>query len=135
MSKKAKKEQRSLFRDYLATIQDNEAPEEVVHFRGGSLELHTWKEIVALQFVRRCLQGGFQMQLLTNTTLQEVFGLDAEGALLSSGGGGSLSQREKRLLLSKSSEAAKVKDMDRHKKRDKRSNIKNHFLTADGDDI
>jgi hypothetical protein len=133
MSKKAKKEQRSHFRDYLATIQDNEAPEEVVQFRGGSLELHSWKEIVALQFVRRCLQGGFQLQLLTNPTLQEVFG--ANGQALSNGSAAGLSQLEKRLFLSKTSEAAKVKDVDRHKKRDKRANIKNHFLTADGDDI
>jgi hypothetical protein len=130
MSKKAKKEQRANFREYLATIQENEDPEEVVQFRQGSLELHSWKEIVVLQFVRRCLQGGFQVQLLTNPTLQTIFGL----ALDASATGG-LSQLEKRLFVSKTSEAAKLKDVDRTKKRDKRTNIKNHFLTADGEDI
>jgi hypothetical protein len=131
MSKKAKKEQRATFREYLATIQDNEDPEHVVQFRGGSLELHSWKDIIALNFIRRCLQGGFQIQLLTNPTLQAMFG--ANGQTLNSNEG--YSQLQKRLLLSKTSEAAKVKDLDRNKKRRNRNNVKNHFLTADGDDI
>lgn len=131
MSKKAKKELRANFREYLATLQENEPPNEVIQFRGGSLELNSWKEILALQFVRRCLQGGFQMQLLTNATLQAIFG--ANGQALNNAAG--LSQLEKRLYMSKTSEAAKLKDMDRTKKRDKRTNIKNHFLTADGEDL
>ena len=130
LSKKAKKEQRAYFREYLATIQDNEDPEEVVQFQAGTLELTSWKDIVVLQFVRRCLQGGFQLQLLTNPALQSVFGL----ALQDHHQGG-MSQLEKRLYVSKTSEAVKLKDQDRHKKRDKRTNIKNHFLTADGDDL
>lgn len=130
MSKKAKKEQRANFREYLATIQDNESPHLVVQFRGGSLELESWKDIIPLNFVRRCLQGGFQIQLLTNPTLQAIFG--ATGNVLNANS--SLSQLEKRLLLSKTSEAVKLKNLDRHKDRDKRRNIKNHFLTADGDD-
>lgn len=129
MSKKAKKEQRAYFRDYLATLQDNQAPEQVVQFRGGSLELTSWKEIIALNFIRRCLQGGFQIQLLTNPTLQAIFG--ADGSTLNESG--NMSQLEKRWYLSKTSEAAKSKDMDLTKKRDKRNNIKNHFLTADGE--
>ena len=39
------------------------------------------------------------------------------------------------LALVKNSEMAKEKDQQRHKGRDKRHNIKNHFLTADGEDI
>eukprot|EP00934_Nitzschia_sp_Nitz4_P008998 Nitzschia sp. Nitz4//scaffold49_size126201//76414//77685//NITZ4_003648-RA/size126201-processed-gene-0.145-mRNA-1//1//CDS//3329553167//8988//frame0 len=131
MSKKAKKEQRANFREYLATIQDNENPEHTVQFRGGSLELGTWKDIVCLNYIRRCLQGGFQIQLLTNPVLQQIFG--ATGHVLNANGG--MSQLEKRLYMSKTSEAAKLKDMDRTKKRDKRNNVKNHFLTADGEDI
>ena len=131
MSKKAKKEQRAHFREYLATLQDNEAPSHVVNFRGGSLELTTWKDIIALNATRRCLQGGFQIQLLTNPILQAIFGAHAETL----NANGSYSQLEKRLLLSKTSEAAKLKDMDRTKKRRNRNNVKNHFLTADGEDI
>lgn len=130
LSKKTKKEQRASFREYLATIQDNDPPEEVIQLRGSTtLELTSWKDIVVLQFVRRCLQGGFQFQLLTNSVLQTIFGLSL------SAHSGNLSQLEKRLYLSKTSEAAKVKDQERHKQRNKRSNIKNHFLTADGEDF
>jgi len=134
LSKKAKKEQRATFREYMATIVDDEAPEEEIHFRNnGSLTLQTWKEIVQLNFVRHCLQSGFQIQLLTNTTLQSMFG--ADGSILSMNKTGGMSQVEKRLILSKTSEASKLAAQDLRGRRDKRENIKNHFLTADGDDI
>ena len=128
LSKKAKKEQRYVFRDYLGMLQENEIPVETIQFRGGSLELSTYKDIIAYDFVKRCLQGGFQIQLLSNPTLQEIFGCD--GSALGGSGGG-YSQLEKRLLLGKTSEASKLKDQGRHKGRDKRQNVKNHFLTAD----
>jgi len=131
LSKKAKKEQRYVFRDYLGMLQDNESPEVVVNFRGGTLELTKFGDIVALDFVKRCLQGGFQIQLLTNPTLQAIFGCD--GVVLGHSNG--YSQLEKRLLLSKTSEAFKLKDQTRHKGRKKRQNVKDHFLTADGDGI
>jgi len=131
ISKRAKKEQRHVFRDYLGMLQDNESPEVVVNFRGGTLELTKFGDIVALEFVKRCLQGGFQVQLLTNPTLQVIFGCD--GAVLGDSNG--YSQLEKRLLLSKTSEASKLKDQGRHKGRKKRQNVKDHFLTADGDAI
>ena len=131
LSKKAKKEQRHVFRDYLGMLQDNESPEVVVAFRGGTLELTKFGDIVALEFIKRCLQGGFQVQLLTNPTLQAIFGCD--GSILGHSNG--YSQLEKRLLLSKTSEASKLKDQDRHKGRKKRQNVKDHFLTADGDAI
>ena len=131
MSKHAKKHQRALFRDYLATVSENEAPHETLQFRGGSLEFNAWNDIIALQYIRRCLQGGFQLQLLTNPTLQTIFG--ANGTLLNANG--QYSQLEKRLILSKTSEVNKLKDLDRTKKRRTRTNVKNHFLTVDGDDI
>jgi hypothetical protein len=131
LSKKAKKEQRSVFRDYLGMLHDNESPEVVVNFRGGTLELTKFGDVVAYDFVKRCLQGGFQVQLLTNPTLQAIFGCD--GAVLGHSNG--YSQLEKRLLLSKTSEASKMKDQGRHKGRKKRQNVKDHFLTADGDAI
>lgn len=133
MSKKSKKEQRATFRDFMATLVDDESPEEVVNFRGGSLKLRSWKEIVQLNFVRHCLQGGFQVQLMTNETLHEIFG--ADGRMLCDANGNNMSQLEKRLIMSKTSEAAKAADKDMTKKRRTRTNVKNHFLTADGDDI
>lgn len=131
LSKKAKKEQRYVFRDYLGMLQDNEIPVQSISFRGGTLELTSFGDMVSYDFVKRCLQGGFQVQLLTNPTLQQIFGCD--GAALGTQAG--YSQLEKRLYLSKTSEASKSKDQDRYKRRDKRQNIKNHFLTTDGEDV
>jgi hypothetical protein len=130
LSKKVKKEQRSTFREFQATVVDGETPEEVINFRGGSLTLTSWKEIVQLNFVRHCLQSGFQIQLLTNETLHVIFG--ANGQLLMENL--TMSQLDKRLLLSKTSEGAKNADLDLKNKRKKRENVKNHFLTADDED-
>jgi len=131
MSKKAKKEQRATFREFQATIVDDERPEEVVSFRGGNITLKTWREIIQLNFIRHCLQGGFQIQLLTNETLQSIFGADGELLMAVS----NLSNVEKRLLLSKTSEASKAADKELARQRRVRTNVKNHFLTVDGDDL
>jgi hypothetical protein len=130
MSKKAKKEQRQIFRDFLGMLQDQDTPAHAISFRGGDLELTTWKDIIAFEYIKRCLQGGLQIQLMTNPTIKEMLGAEGLAAHQET-----YSQIEKRLLLSKTSEAAKAKDQHRHKGRDKRNNIKNHFLTADGEDI
>ena len=127
LSKKTKKKTREVFRELLSTIQENEPPLEVIQFRGGSLELNSWQDIIALNFVRRALQSGMQIQLLTNPTLQVIFG--ANGQTLASNLG--YSKVEKRLFLSKTSEVAKAKYLDRTKKRRNRANVKNLFLTSD----
>lgn len=131
LSKKAKKQQRATFREFMGTIVDDEAPEEIVTFRNGNLTLTNWREIIQLNFVRHCLQGGFQIQLTTNETLQIIFG--ANGELLNEAGG--MSQLEKRLTMSKTSEASKSADIDMGRKRDKRENVKNDFLVHGGEDF
>ena len=130
MSKKAKKAQRATFREYMATLLEDESPEEAVSMRNeGSLTLTSWREIVQLGFIRSSLQSGFQIQLMTNDTLQIMFGV--QGGVKADG----LSALEKRLFMSKASDAAKEADLKLTKKRDKRERVKNHFLTVDGDDL
>ncbi len=128
MSKKAKKEQRATFRDFMATIVDDESPNEVVSFRGGTLTLDSWREIVQLNFIRHCLQSGFQIQLMTNATLQSVFGIRLKS-------NATMSQLEKRLTMSKTSDASKAADREMLKRRKSKRNKQNHFLTIDGEDI
>jgi len=123
MSKKSKKIQRSAFREIMNTIVDDESPEEEVNFRGGKLQLTSWKQIIQLNFVRHCLQGGFQVQLMTNETLHSVF-----SAIISSSNSDGKSQLEKRLFMSKQSEASKAADMALTKQRRNRTSVKNHFL-------
>ncbi len=131
MSKKAKKEQKATFREFMATIVEDESPDEVVAFRGGTLNLHSWKEIVQLNFIRHCLQSGFQVQLMTNQTLQLIFGADP----ITLNSSGTMSQLEKRLTMSKTSEASKAADREMLKRRKSKRNKQNHFLTIDGEDI
>ena len=95
----------------------------------GKVTLNSWQEIIKLNFVRHCLQGGFQIQLMTNETLQAIFGAVFDGS------GMPLNQLEKRMYMSKTSEAAKAADRAMTKQRRNRTNVKNHFLTADGEDI
>ena len=66
-----------------------------------------------------------------NQYLHEIFGADI--AVLDSGDG--LSNLEKRMFMSKNSEASKIRDREMNKDRKKRSNVKNYFLDADGEDI
>jgi len=129
MSKKAKKEQRSTFRDFMTTIVDDESPSEIVSFRGGQLILNDWKHIIQLNFIRHCLQGGFQIQLMTNSTLHLVFNADAQD--LNNASNNNLSQIEKRLIMSKTSEAAKSADKKMTRQRRSRTNAQNYFITAD----
>ena len=131
MSKKAKKEQRATFRDFMSTIVEDEAPCEIVAFRGGQLTLKNWKEIIQLNFIRHCLQAGFQVQFMTNSTLQLIFGADSEVLQAKV----SLSQAEKRHYLSKSSEASKQAYNERNKVRKSRIHAQNYFIHADGEDI
>ena len=131
MSKKAKKEQRATFREFMVTIVEDESPSEIVAFRGGQITLNTWKEIIQLNFIRHCLQGGFQIQLLTNSTLQIIFG--ADGRVLNELA--TMSQLEKRLIMSKTSEASKSADMEMTRRRRARTNAQNFFIIADGENI
>jgi hypothetical protein len=128
MSKKAKKEQRATFREFMATIVDDEAPHEEVSVRGGSITLRSWRQVIQLNFIRHCLQGGFQNHLMFNSTLRIMFGITFTVSDRNS-------QLEKRLLLSKTSDAAKLADKNLTRQRRTRTNVKNHFLTVDGDDI
>lgn len=127
LSKKAKKEQRQTFREFMATIVDDESPHEVVAFRGGQLTLNNWREIIQLNFIRHCLQSGFQMQLMTNSTLQIIFGTD--GAALNNTV--NFSQLEKRLVMSKNSDANKQAYNERNKRRKSKNLRQNLFLDAD----
>ncbi len=127
LSKKAKKEQRQTFREFMATIVDDESPNEVVTFRGGQLTLNNWREIIQLNFIRHCLQSGFQTQLMTNSTLQVIFGTDGEFMNNTV----NFSQLEKRLVMSKNSDANKQAYNERNKRRKSKNLRQNLFLDDD----
>eukprot|EP00529_Nitzschia_sp_RCC80_P011220 CAMPEP_0113465264 /NCGR_PEP_ID=MMETSP0014_2-20120614/13646_1 /TAXON_ID=2857 /ORGANISM="Nitzschia sp." /LENGTH=618 /DNA_ID=CAMNT_0000357409 /DNA_START=86 /DNA_END=1942 /DNA_ORIENTATION=+ /assembly_acc=CAM_ASM_000159 len=130
LSKARKKQQRSVFRDYWHTLQDDRpCVEETLTFRGGTLCLNTWQDLIAIQMFRKCLQSGLQHQILHCQSVQTVLG--ASGQTLNNIQNSHYSSLEKRLLWSQSSEASKQKDLDLKKQRNKRRNIQNHFLNVD----
>ena len=43
-----------MFHEFVSTIVEDELPEEVINFRGGTMTLNSWHEIVQLDFVRHC---------------------------------------------------------------------------------
>ena len=55
----------------------------------------------------------------------------ADGSVLGNASAASMSKIEKRLMLSKTSEAAKSADKHMTRERRKRTNAKNHFLAVD----
>lgn len=125
MARKTKKAQRATFREFAAMLVDDAPPEEVIHFRHGDLEIISWKDLIVLNHLRAVLQGGFQIQLLTNPTIQRMLQVDTSWLV------NHITDDEKRKVSSKNSLAVKNADQNRRGKRDKRENIKNHFLTAD----
>ena len=95
------------------------------------MTLNPWWEIIQLKFCQHCLQSGFQVKWLTNETLQTIYGADRQ--VLNSAGG--MSQLEKLLFMSKGIKAAKDAYMEVLKQCNKLENVKNHFITGDGEDI
>lgn len=124
MSKKDKKDQRKTFREFTTTIVDDESPCEVIAFRGGQLTLESWREIIQLNFIRHCLQSGFQAQLMTNPTLHSIFNMDGNTLNELT----NMSQLEKRLVMSKTSDASKQKYNQRNKHRKAKIHSKTSFL-------
>lgn len=125
MARKTRKTQRATFREFAAMLVDDIPPEEVIHFRHGDLEINSWKDLIVLNHLRAVLQGGFQIQLLTNPTVQRMLEVDASWIE------SQITDDERRKTSNKNSLAVKIADRDRRGKRDKRENIKNHFLNAD----
>lgn len=127
LSKKVKKYQKQRFREIMATVLNDEPPNEILTLRGGQLSLTNWKEIIQLNFIRHCLQSGFQIQLMTNSTLQLIFEECGVAVTNSS----NISQLEKRLLMSKASSSSKKAYKERSKRRKSRIRAQNLFLNAD----
>lgn len=124
MSKKDKKDQRKTFREFTTTIVDDEPPCEVITFRGGQLTLESWREVIQLNFIRHCLQSGFQKQLMTNPTLHSIFSMDGNTLNTLT----NMSQIEKRLIMSKTSDASKQNYKQRNKHRKAKIHSKTSFL-------
>mmetsp|Transcript_32749 Transcript_32749/g.42020 ORF Transcript_32749/g.42020 Transcript_32749/m.42020 type:complete len:452 (-) Transcript_32749:665-2020(-) len=119
MSKRDRKEQRSVFRDIHASIVDGETPEETISFPGGSVTVTSWAKFVQVNALRRACHGGFQNQLQTNPVVQQILAEDyAEG----------FSNVDRKMYYDKSSSLRKERTQDRRQQRQSRQAAKTQFL-------
>ncbi|KAG2213015.1 hypothetical protein INT47_011164 [Mucor saturninus] len=66
-------EQKSVFRDIVRTVEDNEKPVEELKIGGKVLSFRGWSKILPLNSFRRCLGPGFQHHLKTNSMMKDIF--------------------------------------------------------------
>lgn len=76
VAKKDKAAQRSLFRDILSTIEDDDAPSETLRIDEQKIEFEGWNHVLQLDAVRTVLGKGLPQHLKHNEFLQGVFGYE-----------------------------------------------------------
>lgn len=126
ISRKAKKTQRAVFRDVQATLEHEEAPSQTVTTASTTLTLNTWNQILIFNFLKQCLQSGLHHHLQHNAIIHQLL-----NSCNFQDNTASLSQLEKRLTMSKTSDKVKAKDRDMIKQRRSRNNAKNLFIHED----
>jgi len=112
-SKKDLNNQRSSFRDFLASIEDGEGPETTVKLQNGFiLNISTWTPTIQMNFLRNFLGGGFQKHMQANSLLHQVFNFipiqEKQQAL---------SAKEKRMFKSPNSVVSKARTQQLNKRR------------------
>ncbi|XP_002976228.2 interferon-related developmental regulator 2 [Selaginella moellendorffii] len=85
-TKKERSEQRSSFRDMVATLQGGACHETCLKLKhGDSLKISTWSQTVQLNAFRRLLGEGFQRHLQENDLLHQVFNFAPRNAVVYKG--------------------------------------------------
>ncbi len=114
-NKEELKEQRTVFRDIAATIEDG-SPPEPCNIKLGSetvATLTSWAGLLRYEAVKEATQGrGFQAHLARNEVVQGILGATVTGTPQKK-----LTSMEKRKYMSPNSEASKTRDQGRGKER------------------
>lgn len=112
-SKKDLINQRSSFRDFLASIEDGEEPETTLKLQNGYiLNISTWTRTIQMNFIRSFLGGGFQKHMQANSLLHEVFDFTPIQEKQQT-----LSAKEKRMFKSPNSVVSKARTQQLNKRR------------------
>lgn len=72
-AKSDRAEQKSVFRDIVKSVEENEKPTEELKISGKVLVFRGWAKILPLNAFRKCLGQGFQYHLKTNAMMKEIF--------------------------------------------------------------
>mmetsp|Transcript_11636 Transcript_11636/g.16214 ORF Transcript_11636/g.16214 Transcript_11636/m.16214 type:complete len:465 (+) Transcript_11636:269-1663(+) len=119
VSKRDRKEQRSVVRDVRAFLEDGETPEETISFQGGSITVTSWERFCQVNALRAACRGGFQNQLQTNAVVQEILAEDYAAAH---------SAVDKKAYYAKSSSMNKERTQHRRGARQRRQAAQQAFL-------
>lgn len=76
-AKREKKQQRSIFRDILKTVENGTVPAETVKFGSEQVDLDSWTKIRQYNAMKECLGSGVTSHLQENLLLRQIFDLGA----------------------------------------------------------
>ncbi|KAJ2017009.1 Interferon- developmental regulator 1 [Coemansia sp. S680] len=111
--------QRSAVRGVLQTIENGEAPELKLAFRGRSVSFADWPRILRLHAFRAVLGGGINRQFVDNPLLGQVF------EVVFDTGADDMGSSEARMVVSPNSTLAKARAVNMRKKREARHSSRN----------
>lgn len=112
-SKKDLNNQRSSFRDFLASIEDGDEPETTVRLQNGYiLNISTRTQTIQMNFLKNFLGGGFQKHMQENSLLHQVFDFIPTQEKQQT-----LSAKEKRMFKSPNSVVSKARTQQLNKRR------------------
>ncbi|KAJ2310973.1 Interferon- developmental regulator 1 [Coemansia sp. RSA 2704] len=103
--------QRAAMRDTLRTIEAGDAPELRLALHGRVVRFGDWIRILRLHAFRAALGGGLPAHFLANALLQDVFDVEFDGSH------DEFQLNKARMVVSPSSELAKLRSKDMRKRR------------------
>merc|ERR1711871_727669 len=124
--KKERKEQRSVFRNIVASVSNGDNPELCIKIRNEAITFEKWSHIQQMYFLKSVLQSGFQYHFRHNSLVREIFGLGPPPEV---DGNDRLTKLEKRMYMSDSSSLKKERALERTKERRHKRNQKNQFMS------
>lgn len=80
-ARKERREQRSIFRDIVASVEDAEPPAETLVLQHEKFEFAGWPAVIRLAALRRVLGSGLQQHFLANELLSQIFGVRAHASM------------------------------------------------------
>lgn len=75
-SRDKRREQRTRFRSFLATVESGEEPSETLSLKAGRVAFSGWPQLVQLRAVRDTLKSGFNYHMHNNMFLINLFNLE-----------------------------------------------------------
>uniref|UniRef100_A0A1A8I603 Interferon-related developmental regulator 2 n=1 Tax=Nothobranchius kuhntae TaxID=321403 RepID=A0A1A8I603_NOTKU len=119
-AKNDRRKQRSIFREVLRYIENNDFTEETIRFGVEKVYIDSWMRRRIYDAFKEILESGVRHHLQFNPLLRDIFGLGAPLILDATIKGNKISRFEKHLF---NSAAFKARTKQRNKVRDKRADV------------